>query len=49
MVKDNILYPALLLMALTGSLAYGQKLDDFKYNGQGDSVHYMVRDGRQSF
>lgn len=34
-------------MVLTGSLAYGQKLDDFKYNGQGDSVHYIVKDGIQ--
>ena len=47
MVKDNILLPALLLMALSGSLAYGQKLDDFEYRGPDESVQYIVNDNIQ--
>lgn len=46
-MKDKIFLPAILLMVLSVSLAYGQKLDDFKYHGSGDAVDYIVNDGIQ--
>ena len=40
-------YQPYSLLSLSGSRASGQKLDDFKYQGTTDSVHYMVNDGIQ--
>ena len=46
-MKDKIFLSAILLMVLSVTLAYGQKLDDFKYHGSGDAVQYIVNDGIQ--
>ncbi|MCK4853772.1 MAG: hypothetical protein KAT31_05915, partial [Bacteroidales bacterium] len=46
-MKINILLPSVLLIVLSGSLAYGQNLDDFEYHGTDDSVLYIVNDNIQ--
>ena len=46
-MKINIILPAVLLIVLSGSLAYGQNLDDFEYNGTDDSVQYIENDNIQ--
>ncbi len=46
-MKINIILPAVLLIVLSGSLAYGQNLDDFEYNGTDDSVQYIMNDNIQ--
>ena len=46
-MKVNIILPAVLLIVLSGSLASGQNLDDFDYNGTNDSVPYIVNDNIQ--
>ena len=50
-MKDKIFLPAVIFYTiaslLNGSPALAQQLDDFKYTGNGDSVHYIVRGGIQ--
>ena len=46
-MKGNIILEAVLLIVLSGSLAYGQNLDDFEFNGTDDSVQYIVNDNIQ--
>jgi hypothetical protein len=46
-MKPNMLLPAVFLLVLNGSLAYGQNLDDFEYYGTHDSVSYLVNDDIQ--
>ena len=43
-MKINIILPAILIIVLSGSLAYGQNLDDFEFSGREDSVKYIVND-----
>ncbi len=46
-MKDKIFSPAILFLLLSVFQAYGQKLDDFKYNGSDAAVPYIVNDGIQ--
>jgi len=46
-MKINIILPVVLLMVLRGSLASGQNLDEFEYNGSDESVQYIVNDNIQ--
>ncbi len=46
-MKINIIFPALLLLVLSGSFASGQNLDDFDYSGTDGSVKYIVNENIQ--
>ncbi len=46
-MKYKILLPAFVFVVSFSSLAFGQNLDDFTYNGARDPVQYIVNDGIQ--
>ncbi len=46
-MKDKIFLSTVLFIVLSASLAFGQQLDDFKYNATPQPGNYVVQDGIQ--